>query len=89
MKLERIVQIHVAALAIIGAVLLGMGQQSPLLPLLAVFAAVTSVVFTDILGWFQLNRFVANLAMLFALFFSLNDFFQPDMRASCWPLPTC
>ena len=81
MKLERIVQIHVAALAIIGAVLLGMGQQSSLLPLLAVFAAVTSVVFTDILGWFRLNRLVANLAALFALFFSLNDFLQPDMRA--------
>ncbi len=81
MKLERIVQIHVAILAMIGAVLLGMGQGNSLLPLLAVFAAVTSVVFTDILGWFRLNRFVANLAALAALFFSLNDFLQPDMRA--------
>ena len=81
MKLERIVQLHVAALAIMGAVLLGMGQGSPLLPLLAVFAAVTSVIFTDALHWFSLNRFVANLAALLALFFSLNDFFQPDTRA--------
>lgn len=81
MKLERTVQIHVAALAMIGAVLLGMGQGSSLLPLLAVFAAVTSVVFTDVLNWFSLNRFVANLAALAALFFSLNDFLQPDMRA--------
>lgn len=81
MKLERIVQLHVAVLAVLGAVLLGMGQQSPVLPLLAVFAAVTSVLFTDILGWFRLNRFVANLAALVALFFSVNDFIQPDMRA--------
>jgi transglutaminase-like putative cysteine protease len=81
MKLERIVQVHVALLAILGAVLLGMGQRSSLLPLLAVFAAVTSVVFTDTLNWFHLNRFVANLAALLALFFSLNDFFQSDMRA--------
>jgi hypothetical protein len=81
MKLERIVQIHVAALAILGAVLLGMGQRSSLLPLLAVFAAVTSVIFTDLLRWFHLNRFVANVAALLALFFSLNDFFQADMRA--------
>ena len=81
MKLERIVQLHVAALAIMGAVLLGLGQRSSLLPLLAVFAAVTSVVFTDTLNWFHLNRFVANLAALMALFFSLNDFFQSDMRA--------
>lgn len=81
MKLERIVQLHVAALAIMGAALLGLGQRSSLLPLLAVFAAVTSVVFTDMLNWFRLNRFVANLAALMALFFSLNDFFQSDMRA--------
>jgi transglutaminase-like putative cysteine protease len=81
MKLERIVQIHVAALAILGAVLLGMGQRSSLLPLLAVFAAITSVIFTDMLHWFHLNRFVANVAALLALFFSLNEFFQADMRA--------
>ncbi len=80
MKLERIVQIHVAALAIIGAVLLGIGQQSPIFTFLAVFAAVTSVIFTDILGWFYLNRLIANLAALCALFFSLNDFLQPAMR---------
>lgn len=80
MKLERIVQIHVAALAIIGAVLLGMGQQSPLFTSLAVFAAVTSVIFTDILGWFYLNRLIANLAALCALFFSLNDFLRPEMQ---------
>jgi len=81
MKLERIVQVHVAFLAILGAMLLGMGQRSSLLPLLAVFAAVTSVVFTDTLDWFHLNRFVANLAALLALFFSLSDFFYSDMRA--------
>lgn len=81
MKLELILQIHVAALAILGAILLGMGQRSSLLPLLAVFAAVTSVIFTDTLHWFHLNRFVANVAALLALFFSLNEFFQADMRA--------
>lgn len=81
MKLERVVQVHVALLAILGALLLGMGQRSSLLPLLAVFAAVTSVVFTDTLNWFHLNRFVANLAALLALFFSLSDFLYSDMRA--------
>ena len=80
MKAERIVQIHVAALTAIGAVLLGMGQRSPLLPLLVVFAAFTSLVFTDMLNWFRLNRMVANLAALVALFVSLGDFFQPNTR---------
>lgn len=77
MKAERAVQIHVAVLTTIGAVLLGMGQKSPMLPMLVVFAAITSLIFTDILNWFRLNRLVANLAALAALFVSLGDFVQP------------
>lgn len=80
MKAERVVQIHVAALTTIGAVLLGMGQRSPMLPLLVVFAAITSLVFTDILAWFWLNRSLANLAALAALFVSIGGFAQPDTR---------
>ncbi len=80
MKVERIVQIHIAALASIGALLLGMSQDDSWLPVLVVFAAITSVVFTDALKWFRLNRFVANLAMLFALFASVGPFFQPNTR---------
>ena len=92
MKAERVVQIHVAALTTIGAVLLGMAQtemqnssQRDLwLPLLVVFAAVTSLVFTDILNWFRLHRAVANLAALaalFSLFFSIDDFVRPNTRS--------
>jgi len=80
MKVERIVQIHVAVLASIGAILLGMGQESSMLPVLAVFAAITSVIFTDTLNWFRLNRLVANLAMLFALVVCFFQFFQPNTR---------
>ena len=32
----------------------GMGQPSPFMPLLAVFAAITSLLFTDIWQWFRL-----------------------------------
>lgn len=81
MTIERIVQIHIATLTVIGAVLLGMGQQNLLLPVLILFAAVSSVVFTDTLSWFRLNRVMANLAALLALFFSLDDFFQADSRS--------
>lgn len=80
MPVERLVQIHVAALTAIGAVLLGLGQAETLLPLLVVFAACTSVIFTDVLSWFRLNRAVANLAAVVALFVSLGDFFQLDTR---------
>ncbi|MBC8877215.1 MAG: DUF3488 domain-containing protein [Planctomycetes bacterium] len=84
MRAERVVQIHVAALTTIGAMLLGMGQKSPTLPFLVVFAAVTSLVFTDILNWFRLHRAVANLAALaalFSLFFSIDDFVRPNTRS--------
>ena len=84
MRAERVVQIHVAVLTSIGAVLLGMAQGSPKLPLLVVFAAITSLIFTDILNWFRSNRIVSNLAVLLALFFlflSIGDFVRPNTRA--------
>jgi protein-glutamine gamma-glutamyltransferase len=80
MNVERLLQMHVAALATIGAVLLSMGQRDSLLPLLGIFAALTSVVFTDTLRWFSLHRMVANLTAVVALFVSLNGFFETDTR---------
>lgn len=80
MKLERIVQIHIALLASVGALLLGVAQGDLLLAALVIFAAATSVVFTDILNWLRLNRVVANLAALLALFACLSDFFQAGIR---------
>ena len=79
MNVERLVQLHVLALSAIGALLLGMGQDGPLLPLLVVFAAVTSLIFTDRLNWFRLHWGVANVALLIA-FLSLSDFFDLDTR---------
>jgi len=76
MKLERIVQIHIGLMASVGAMLLGVAQGDMLLPMLVVFAAATSVVFTDALNWVRLNRWIANLAALIALFVSLIDFFD-------------
>ncbi len=73
--------LNVALLTALGAVLLGtgqMGSHSVLLALLAVFAAITSVVFTDVLAWFRLNRTLANLAAIAAVGFSLTDFFGND-----------
>jgi transglutaminase-like putative cysteine protease len=80
-RLERALQINVALLTALGAVLLGTGQMgthSLLLALLAVFAAVTSAIFTDFLAWFRLNRTLANLAAILAVGFSLTDFFGND-----------
>jgi hypothetical protein len=78
---ERLLQLHICALAFLGSVLLGMGQQSSSLPVLVLFAAVTSYWFTDRLGWFQLNRFLAYVAMLVVAFISLADFFDNSSRS--------
>ncbi|MHB8951567.1 MAG: transglutaminase TgpA family protein [Pirellulaceae bacterium] len=54
--------------------LLGMGQRDLLLPLLTILAAVTSIVFTDMFRWIHLHHVLANVAMVLAAIFSLNDF---------------
>ncbi len=74
MKIERLLQINIAALTVVGTLLLGLGQRNPLLPVLSLFAAATSIYFTDILGWFRLHRVIANLAALAALFISMREF---------------
>jgi transglutaminase-like putative cysteine protease len=74
MKIERLLQVNIAALTVVGTLLLGLGQNNPMLPALSLFAAVTSIYLTDVLGWFRLNRVVANLAALGALFISMREF---------------
>jgi hypothetical protein len=84
MKLERLLQINIATLVALGAVLLGLSQDqatesllfasSSTLPIIATLAAIASVVFTDILGWFYLHRHIANLTALAAVFLSVIDF---------------
>jgi len=74
MKVERLLQINIAAMAALSTLLLGVGQGNLLFPLIAVFAAVTSVLFTDIFGWFRLHRYIANAAALLAAVWVLADF---------------
>lgn len=64
--LERLLQIHIATMAALGALLLGMGQRNPALPLWMLTAAITSVWLTDVTGWFRLNRAVTNVAAVVA-----------------------
>ncbi|MEX0866345.1 MAG: DUF3488 and transglutaminase-like domain-containing protein [Pirellulales bacterium] len=75
-EFERALQITVAVLASLGTLVLGLGQQSVLLPAIAVFVAITSVYFTDIRGWPRLNRNVANVAAILAVLVSVSDFFR-------------
>ncbi|MFI4876790.1 MAG: DUF3488 and DUF4129 domain-containing transglutaminase family protein [Blastopirellula sp. JB062] len=75
MKVERLLQISVAILAALGAMLLGGGEtDDAALPIAAVMAAFISVYVTDIQRWFSLNRNLANVAALLAVAFSVTDF---------------
>ena len=78
MYLERLLQINMATLAVLGASLLGMGQRSEGPPLLVALAAVVSVWLTDITGWFRLDRRVANVLMLLAAVVSLPRSFPVE-----------
>ena len=64
MSLERMLQITLAALLTLGTLLLGIGQGSVLLPLLAAVAAVGSVWLTDVQGRVQLKHYMATLLAL-------------------------
>ena len=75
MYLERLLQINMATLAALGALLLGMGQRSEGPPLLVALAAAASVWLTDITGWFHLGRRVVNVLILLAAVVSLYELF--------------
>jgi transglutaminase-like putative cysteine protease len=75
---QRKLSINMAVLAVLGTILLGMGQEDPKLPLLTVTVALVAVYFTDIKRWFHLNHMVANGAALVAVAISLFDFARFD-----------
>ena len=76
MKVERYLQICTAAVAVSGSILLGIGERAPELPLMMLMAALTSVIFTDILGWLRLPKIIANICMIFIAGIALGDFFN-------------
>ncbi len=69
---------NVATLAALGALLLGMGEQSTFLPVLAATAALTSVIVTDVFKWFRFHQNLATLAAFGAVLFALRDFLRQD-----------
>ena len=59
MRTERIFQICVSIMAVLATLMLATSQSNNLLPVVAFFAAMTALIFTDILGWFSFHPFVA------------------------------
>ena len=73
MNSERLLQFCVASMAALATLMLGTSEDSAVLPVAGVVAAVFSLVFTDYLGWFRLHRFVAGAAGMAA---GVNAFLQ-------------
>ena len=77
MRFERMLQINMALLAVMGALLLGMGQEAAgvmpgrLLPLIVLVAAVSSILLTDITQWFCLNAVISSLLAIGAVLLSM------------------
>ena len=78
MYLERLLQINMATLAALGALLLGMGQRSEGPPLLVILAAAASVWLTNVTGRIRIGRWLANVLMLIGAFVSLRNLYPPQ-----------
>src|SRR5688572_7931693 len=76
MWLDRALQFHIAALAVLGAIFIGFSHELTMVAVLAAVAAVVAVLVTDLLGWVRLNRWVANGIIVLAVGWSLRDFIQ-------------
>ena len=73
MYFQRLLQITMAALAVLGTLLLSMGQRDLVLPLAMILAAGASVWLTDIKGLLRLNRTFSNIAMILVALVSLRE----------------
>jgi transglutaminase-like putative cysteine protease len=76
MNLDRALQLNTAALAVMGALFLGLGHDSVVLPLALCVAAVASVSLAVQFPWLRLNRIVANLIALAAVLWTLRHFLE-------------
>jgi len=67
MSIDRAIQFNTTALALIGALFLGLGHRTPAMPLLLAGGAVAAAIVTDWKRWVLLNRLLANLVALVAV----------------------
>lgn len=77
-KSERLLQINVAIVSLLGIVMLAMGQRDLKLAFVAILALAASLFLTDIKGWVRLNRTLGNLAAIAAVAISVGDFLRFD-----------
>ncbi len=71
MQVERLLQIHIAAMVLLGTVLLGMGERNQTLPIWMTAVTVAAFWLTDVRGLISLNRTLVNIGAVVALLLSL------------------
>lgn len=71
MRVELLLQIGIATLIALSATVMGMGERSVAIPLIAIAMTATSVYVTDYKGWLRLNATMANIAAFLAVIISL------------------
>src|SRR5688572_23746992 len=67
MNLDRALQYNTAALAVLGALFLGLGHESVVLPVVLTLAAIVSVGLSERFRWMRINRILANVFALAAV----------------------
>src|SRR5438093_2400010 len=72
--LTRALQLHVAALAVLGAIFVGLRHETTTIPALAAVAAVVAFLVTDVLGLLRLNRWLGAGIIVTAVGWSLREF---------------
>lgn len=73
---QRMLQISIATMTVLGPLLLGAGDRVAAFPVWVLIAAVLSLWLTDFTGLIRLNRTVINLAAAGAVFISFFEFRQ-------------
>ena len=76
--IERCLQFSIAIMAILGTWMMSLGGDVPLMLPLMLIVTACSLVFSDILGWFFLHRYIVNGVALLAMVFTLSDFLEHD-----------
>src|SRR5437868_14204495 len=74
--LSRALQLHVAALAVLGALFVGSRHETTAVPAAAAMAAVLAFLLTDVLRLVRLNRWLGAGIILLAVGWSLRDFLR-------------
>jgi hypothetical protein len=72
--LHRALQLHVAALAVLGAIFVGSRHEAATVPAIAAVAAVVAFLVTDVLGVVKVNRWLGSGIILLAVVWSLREF---------------